>query len=138
MIRPGTIDLAGDRWTPFDTKLRLKGIDLTNAVMEAHIRLTADASGAALIDLDTVTVANSQGLRLVSVATVDGVKISTVHMRINETTIEGLPAALEPGDDLELAWDLLIAPSAALNPDLPAVKQRYLRGKFTVEAGATQ
>lgn len=137
-IRAGTRDLAGDRWTALVETIRFIGLDLTNAVMEAHVRLTPDTPGAALIDLDTVTTANTQGLRLVSVATEDGVKVSTVLLQVNETTMEALPAANETGNDAVLAWDFLSTLDGALNPGLTTLKQRYLKGKFTVEAGSTQ
>lgn len=136
-IRAGTRDLAGDRWTALVETIVFTGIDLTNAVMEAHVRLTPDAPGSALVDLDTVTTANTQGLRLVSVATVDSVKVSTVLLQVNETTMESMPAANERGGDAVLAWDLLSTLDAALNPGMTALKQRYLKGKFTVEAGVT-
>lgn len=138
MIVAGKLDLSGDRWTPFDAIIRFEGIDLTNAVMEAHIRQDFDSPGSPLVDLDTVLTANTQGIRLLSVVTENGAKVSTVQMRVNETTMEGLPTADELGKDAKLAWDILINPSAVLNTHLPAVKQRYLRGSFTVEAGATQ
>jgi hypothetical protein len=140
MIVPGKLDLAGDRWTPFVTTLRFKGMDLTGAAMEAHIRLYPDAPGAALVDLDTVTTTNTQGLRLVSVETIDGVKVSTVAMQINETAMEGLGSieGREPGTDLELAWDFVTTLVAAFNPNRPFQKQRYVKGTFTVQAGVTQ
>jgi hypothetical protein len=140
MIVPGRQNLAGDRWTAFDTTFRMAGIDLTGATLEAHLRQGEDVPGAPLVDLDTVLTANTQGLRVVNVATEGGVRVSYVNMRINETVMEALGTlgGREVGDDLDLAWDLLITPVAAANPGLPAVKQRYLRGVFTVEAGATQ
>lgn len=137
-IRAGTCHLAGDRWTALVETIQFTGLDLTNAVMEAHVRLTPDTTGTALVDLDTVTTANTQGLRLISVATVDGAKVSTILLQVNETTMEGMPAASERGDDAVLYWDFVTTLDAALNPGLTTLKQRYLKGKFTVEAGATQ
>lgn len=138
MIRPGTLNLSGDRWTPFEATLRFRGVDLTAAGMKAQVRLTPDTPGPPLVDLETVSTTNTQGVRLVGVETVDGVKTSTFRLRVNEAVMEALPAATELGGDSILAWDLLITPNAALNPGLRAIKQRWLRGTFTVEAGVTQ
>lgn len=131
MEQPGLLPLHGDRWTPFVRTLSFSGIDLTSAVLKAQIRLSGDTPGSPLVDLDTVITAGTEGLRLLSAALVDGVMTSVVYMRINESTMEGLPAGNEPGDDVELAWDMHITPAGG-------VKEKYLYGPFVVRAGVTQ
>jgi hypothetical protein len=66
------------------------------------------------------------------------IKVSTVFLQVTEPTMEGLPAAAEPGEDSVLSWDFLSTLDGALNPGLPTLKQRYLRGTFTVQPGSTQ
>lgn len=130
MIETGLLPLPVKRWTPFDVSLRFEGKDLTGAVMRAQVRQTPDAPGTALIDLTTVTTTNTEGLRFVGVDTSGIVPVSTVQMRINEPTIEGLPFPAEQGTDLVLAWDMHIT--------IDGLKQRWLEGPFTVYAGVTQ
>lgn len=131
MIEPGALDIEADRWTPFIDTWTFTGIDLTDAILEAHIRIIRDATGTPLVDLDTVVSGSAQGLRLIDVDTTDpDVPISVVGVRINETTMEGLPAAAELGDDATLYWDMQITPAGG-------VKQVYLRGEFIVRAGVT-
>lgn len=130
MQSPGKLPLAGDRWTPFVRTLTFRGIDLTGAVLKAQVRDRKDG-GYVRADLATVETANTQGLRLLSAGTVDGVLTSVVYMRINESTMEAINAATEVGDDAALYWDMHITPSGG-------VKQLYLFGPFTVRAGVTQ
>jgi len=152
MMRPGTRNLAGDRWTALEDTIRFIGLNLTGATLEAHVRSLPDTPGTPLVDLDTVTTPGTQGLRIVyagvdtvanhiaagrisdvprGYASTDMVAVSIVYLRINETTMEAMPAANALGEDVELHWDMLITPSGGL-------KKRYLRGTFTVEGGVTQ
>jgi hypothetical protein len=126
MIKPATLPLVGGRWVPFVLDIELEDVDLTGATLEAHVRLKPDTPGAALVDLDQVA-APAQGLSF----TVAGGS-STIRMRINETTMEGLPAANETGDDAVLWWDMHVT--------RPGVHEKsvYFRGTFTVQAGVTQ
>jgi hypothetical protein len=131
MQRPGYLPFADVRWTPFIRTLSFRGIDLTGATLRAQVRSTRDVVASPLVDLQTVGSANTEGLRLLSAGLVDGVMTSVIYMRINEATMEGLPAAAEPGDDLRLWWDMHITPAGG-------VKQRYLWGEFILLAGVTQ
>lgn len=131
MENPGRLPLNGDRWTPFVRTLTFRGIDLTSAVMKAQVRLLPDAGGSALVDLATVGSIATEGLKLVSAGTVDGVMTSVVNMRINEATMEAMPAAPVLGDDWEGEWDMHITPNGG-------VKEKYLYGSFAVRAGVTQ
>ncbi|MFS0736924.1 hypothetical protein ABC347_07730 [Sphingomonas sp. 1P06PA] len=111
--------------------LSFEGFDLTGATLRAQVRLLPDIAGTPLVDLPTVTSASTEGLRLISVATTGGVTTSIVGIRINETTMEGLPLPDEIGADALLYWDMHVTPSGGL-------KQRWLAGTFTVRAGVTQ
>jgi hypothetical protein len=131
MIKPARFALEADRWTPFVTTIEFEGVDLTGAVFEAHIRLLPDTPGAPLVDLDTVTTAAAEGVRLISVIGTGDDAVSSVGIRINETTMEGLPVSAELGLNTRLYWDLHITPSGG-------VKQVYAGGEFIVRAGVTQ
>lgn len=130
MITPGHLDLVVQRWTPFVYQIDFEGLDFTGATMAMQARLYRDAPGAPLIDLINAA-ANAEGLS-VTVATVDGVPASTVQIRINETTAEGLLLnAGAPGDDVKIAYDLHITGGG-----LP--KTRWVEGSLIIRAGATQ
>src|SRR5687768_9243912 len=100
MIQPGTLDLTAHRWVPFKPyEIEFRGIDLTGATFTMQVRDTPDAPG---LRIGLVTsVSPAEGIS-VTVTTVDGIPYSTVQIRINESTMEALPAAAEYGDDLDL------------------------------------
>lgn len=128
MIQPATLPLVGHRWVPFKFEIDLEGLSLTGATFAMGVRASRDATAAA-VTLAT-TVSPAEGIS-VSVATVDGQPVSTIQIRINETTMEGMPAATEVGDDLVYFWDMHITPSGGS-------KAVYFEGPFTVKGGATQ
>jgi hypothetical protein len=130
MIRPATLPLAGGRYEPFVYTIALEAIDLTGATLAMQVRLTPDAPGVPLVDL-VLADPPAQGLSF-TVNNAGLIPVSTVKVRINETTMEGMPAASEVGLDTVLAYDLQVT--------RPGVheKVRYFRGPFTVEAGVTQ
>jgi hypothetical protein len=131
MIRPGEpITLTGGRWVPFKPfEIDVEWVNLTGATLAMQVRLTRDTPGAPLISLTNQT-SPAEGIS-VSVTTVDGLPLSTIEIRINETTMEGLPAASELGDDLELFWDMHITPSGG-------TKAVWAEGPFIVKGGAVQ
>lgn len=130
MITPGHLDLTVQRWTPFVYQVDFEGSDFTGATMAMQARLYRDAPGAPLINLINAAV-NAEGLS-VSVSTVEGLPTSTVQIRINETTAEGLLLnAGAPGDDVTLVYDLHITGGG-----LP--KTRWVEGDLIIRAGATQ
>lgn len=166
MIQPFRLDLAGDRWVPFIRILPIVNADLTGAAFSMQVRAVPDVSGTPLVDLATQTTEAAEGVKLHDVATAtitahraagrlaadepkginpatgaayaagDNVTVSRLRIRINETTMEGLPFpgsgdAGERGDDVALAWDLHITPDGGL-------KDKYAGGTFTVRAGSTQ
>ena len=130
MITPGRLDLTVQRWTPFVYQIDFEGLDFTAATMSMHVRLYRDAPGSPLIALANAA-ANAEGLS-VSVATIDDTTVSTVQIRINETTAEGLLLnAGKPGDDVRIVYDLHITGGG-----FP--KTRWLEGSLTIRAGVTQ
>lgn len=132
MPSTGRRDLVANRWEPFVHTIDFEGFNLTGATFAMHVRLVRDAPGAPLVNLSTVTTANTEGIRLTGVSTsAAGLPVSSVYIRINEPNVEALPAATELGEDATLYWDLQITPSGG-------DKYRALEGTFTVRAGVTQ
>ena len=124
MSNVALLPIVADRYTPCVRTIRIVGLNLTGITMRAQVRPGGDVPGAPLVDLQTVTNGNAEGLRLVSVATAGGVTISTVELVINETTIEGLPYEGEFGDATQLAWDW--------HATLSGRKRRIAKGAFQV------
>src|SRR5690606_18954517 len=115
MIQTGKRDLVVPRWTPWKHEIDVVGLDLPGGTFAMQVRLYRDAPGDPLIDLENAT-APAEGIS-VSVAEIDDEPVSTLTIRINETTIEGvLPFAVSsgspnrsPGADVALVWDLHIS-----------------------------
>jgi hypothetical protein len=131
MPSTGRRDLVANRWEPFVHTIDFEGFNFTGATFIMQVRLMRDAPGSPLVDLGTVGGVGTEGITLTGVATVNGASVSSVSIRINEATVEGLPAAGEIGDDLDLFYDLQITPAGG-------VKYRALEGAFTVHAGVTK
>lgn len=129
MIQPADLPLTGNRWTPFVQGIAITGVDLTGATFRAQLRLEPGATGDPLVDLQNATV-GSEGVS-VQVSTVDAVTTSTVTLRINETTMEGLPEPGVPGENVDLWWDIHVTRSGYS-------KAVWFRGPFTVLTGVTQ
>ncbi len=130
MITPGRLDLTVQRWTPFVYQIDFHGLDFTGATMAMQFRLYRDAPGAPLLALANAA-SNAEGLS-VSVVNTGGVPTSTVQIRINETTAEGLLLnAGKPGDDIRIVYDLHITGGG-----FP--KTRWIEGDLIIRAGATQ
>lgn len=130
MIRPAVLPLAGGRWEPFIYSIEIEDLVLTGGTLLMQVRATPDTTGTPLVDL-TGAAPGSQGLSF----SVSGGN-STIVIRINETTMEGLlfPGSGvegERGDDVVLSYDLQVT--------LPGTheKVRYFKGPFKVEAGVT-
>lgn len=133
-MTPGRLDLRAYRWTPFIYVIDIEGYDLSAASFAAEVRSYRDAPGSALISLFTQANPAAQGIS-VSVATIDSVTVSSVQIRINETTLESLLPLSSSGlptdaPDVPLVWDLHIDP-------VGGDKQRWLEGKFEIVAGST-
>jgi hypothetical protein len=130
MQQVARLALGARRWQPYLKTFRFAGVDLTGAALEMQIRLYPNAPGSPLVDLDTVTDSNAQGVRLLGVEEVDGVPVSTVSIKINETTVEALPFAAEAGDDTVLAWDMQVTQAGGY-------KEVWAEGEFWVLAAVT-
>lgn len=129
MITPGKLDLPLLRWQPFKFSIDFVGLDFTSGTFKAEFRTFRDAPDPALISLGNAS-GSSQGIS-VSVATSAGIPTSTVEIRIDEATIEGLPFTNPRGTDFEMVWDLVI--TATGYP-----KSRWLEGRANVHGGSTQ
>lgn len=127
---PGRYDLVADRYTPCVRDIIFSGIDLTDAVMTAQVRDRRDG-GALRADLDTVLVAGTEGIFLVSAGEIDGIMTSAVTLQIDKDTMGDMPFGAEIGDDIDLYWDMHITPDGG-------VEEVYLYGLFTVRAGVTE
>lgn len=122
--------LGGPRWQALATTMRFIGVDLTGADFRLQVRLLPNTPGSPLVDLTKVSTAAAEGVRLISVETVDGQPVSTIGIRVNETTMEGLPFSGELGDSSVLAWDMQVTPVGGL-------KSKWIGGDFIVEGGVT-
>lgn len=152
MIQPGRYNIGADRWVACIRTFSFLGLNFTGAVFAMHVRLNPDAPGTPLVALATVATASVEGVRLIYGGTDtvanhiaagrldnvpqgyvsgDSLILSSVGVRINETTMETLPFPSERGDDAGLVWDMHITPAGS-------IKDKYIGGKFTVRAGATQ
>ncbi len=130
LFETAVFPLAGDRWTPLVDTIDLVGVDLTGATFKLQVRDRKDG-GAVRADLATIVVSSAEGVRLIGVVTASGVTTSQIGFRINESTMESMPAAPELGDDVPLYWDMHITPSGGL-------KFVAFAGDFTVKAGVTE
>lgn len=105
----------------------IRGLDFTGAQFRMEVRDRRNG-GVLRAALDTVTSAAAQGVRLVSVETIDGIPVSKIHARINETTMEAMPTdPADPGTDVSIWWGMHITPAGGL-------KFLAFDGPFIVEA----
>jgi hypothetical protein len=151
MISPGRYDISADRWVACIRTFSFVGLNFTGAAFLSQVRLYPDIGGTPLVALANAA-ANAEGVSVLGVTTstvqahiaagrlsevppgyelTDTVTVSQVQLRINETTMEGLPFPAERGDDATFAWDMHITPSGG-------TKDKYLGGDFICRAGATQ
>lgn len=121
--------LVAGRWVPFLHSIFIEGLDLTGATFAMQVRDNWNG-GALRANLTTVTTAAAEGVRLVGVTTVDGLPVTELGIRINETTMEAVPLGAEPDDDVPLVYDFHITRAG-----LPEIA---MRGTFTVQAGSTE
>lgn len=129
--KTGTLDLNANRWAPFVYTIDFQGYDYSAAAFAMQVRLVKDAAGTPLVSLSTVASSSTEGVAMTGVDTdANGVPTTHISIRINETTIDGLPEPSELGDDVVLYYDLQITPSGG-------DKYRSLEGMFTVKAGVT-
>ena len=154
MQQPAAVDLYGDRYVPFIETIPVLEEDFTGATFKMQVRDRKDG-GALLADLATVVSMASEGVTLVyggtdtvanhvtagrldpadvtalGLADADNLTLSTLGIRINETTMEAMPTGTEIGDDVPLYYDMHITPSGG-------TKDLWFGGAFTIRAGVTQ
>ncbi|WP_271300629.1 SGNH/GDSL hydrolase family protein [Sphingomonas sp. CV7422] len=122
--------LGGPRWQALNQTMRFVGVDLTGADFRLQVRDRPNTPGTPLIDLAKVSTAAAEGVRLISVEAADGVPVSTLGIRINETTMEGMPFKDDQSESSIFAWDMQVTPSGGQ-------KAKWIGGVFVVEAGVT-
>jgi hypothetical protein len=122
-----TVDLIAHRGVVFADVTAFDGFDYSDAAFTMEIRRYGDASGEPLVALAKAGP-TAQGISC-TVATVGPFPVSTVTIRINETTIEGLPFTSPRGGDWAGKYALDIAGGG--HPKL-----RRMEGAFTVRASA--
>lgn len=140
-MRPATHVWRAPRNALFVRTIDVPFYDLRNCEQLMQIRAYPDEPGTPILSL-TVAVAGSQGLsvtfqpavsRLVGNAIMT-IPVSTITIQVDRTTVQAtLPFAVngtEPGEDLTLAYDHLIA-----LPALPLLP--LLAGAFIIEPGVS-
>ena len=135
MIQPLTLALWARRnvpyvevWTLTDgqsgSEVAGNPLDLTGWTAALQVRLYGLAAGSALISLATVTT-DVQGLRILDAAA------GQLAVRIDETSINNLPAAPRTGGNATFAYDLVLT-------DPTGLEQTYATGDFIVYPGVTR
>lgn len=137
MPTAATVPMAARRWEPCVRTIRIHGLDLapiknTTAAggqdLLMQVRLAPDTPGDPLINLPLVATTNTEGLRVTDVTVADGVPVSTIELRINEPTMEGLPFEGEVGDPASFAYGLQVT--------FANLKKTRMEGQFVVLPGA--
>lgn len=125
-IRGAKAALRGARSAALIETIVIDGLDLTDAEFRLEVRDRRDG-GDLRAALDTVATASAQGVRVVDVDSSGALPVTTLGIRINETVMEAMPAAPEPGDDVTLWWGMHITPDGG-------TKFLAFDGPFTIEA----
>src|SRR4051812_9352650 len=122
------LDLYADRHATYFDTFSWIGSDFTSGVFKMQARLKKDTTGTPLINLTSVTtfvegiallyagtdtIANHIAAgRMTEVPTgytsSSSVLLSQIRVVISDTTLQSMPFPAERGDDLELAYDLVI------------------------------
>lgn len=146
--------IYGDRGVNLDETIPIVGRDFTGATYRCQVRLTPDAPGSALISPvisltygGTDTVANHIAAGRINAkieeyvnpatntnyAPGDSVPLSLVHVHVDNSLMKApdVPAAIPLGDDVTLAWDLLITPSGGS-------EDKWVAGGFVVRGTVVQ
>ncbi|WP_375290416.1 hypothetical protein [Qipengyuania sp.] len=101
--------LRGARSTALIETIVIDGLDFTGATFRLEVRDRRNG-GSLRAGLDTVSSASAEGVRIVEVDTSGDLPITTVGIRINETTMEAMPTG-EPGEDVNIWWGMHITPA---------------------------
>lgn len=121
--------LTAGRWVPFMHTLILEGIDATDATFKMDVRDRWNV-GQVRASLGMAGSVTSEGIRFVSVETVNDLPISTLNIRINKATMTAMPVA-DPDGPSPLVYDLHIERTYQ-SPEI------LMRGAFIVQEGSTQ
>lgn len=131
-MTPATVPLRVDRGKTVRRLITIRGLDLTSASFRSQIRAYPDAADPELIDLPLVTNGDD-GMKFVSVETIDGVPVSVVQMQIAAATMaSAIPPAGKagtPGNPVVSwvgNWDFNITP-------VGGIEEVYARGPFQVD-----
>lgn len=111
---------------PFIDITYFDGYDYSAATFVVELRDYADDGAAPRVTLSNAAT-NAQGVSC-TVAYTDGIPVSRVVIRINETTLEGLPFTSPPGGDMAFVYALDVAGGG--HP-----KTRRMRGQLILHAG---
>jgi hypothetical protein len=114
------------------------GLDLTSATFDLTVRQYPDQPGSALFSISTTPSAGAQGIRFIeSELDEDGIPTSYLEAIINKSTIQALPVASEPGEDVELYYDFQVTPAAdAETIWTDNIEQTWLYGPFIIKGSA--
>lgn len=127
MILAAKFDIVVNRRTPATYVFEFQGLDFTFTGATVHVRPYRDHVGAPLIEIDT----SSGGGITKTVATVDGLPVSTLTLDFPELDIDAIPFTVPPGTDLTLVYDLV-----SNGGDVG--RHRLIEGDFIVRAGVTR
>lgn len=134
-MRTAKISIEAAKRAPFDDTIPVMAIDYTGAVLAMEIRNEPGDQGDPLATLGA-SVGGGQGLSLEwdpdypdpETEIPDGATI--IRIRINETTLEGLPYASDPAADRRFYYDLHLTPAGGK-------KFVFCAGAFVVSPGVT-
>lgn len=129
-IGPAIFRLAGGRNVLYVDTLSIRGVDLSGATLKMQVRLYPDAPSTPLIDL-AMAASNAQGLSVTVTTDDDAIPTSVIQIRINKTTMQGMPATNPLGEDAELAYDLTVS-GGGFDEGI------WFKGPFVVEGSVTR
>lgn len=127
MIHPAPLDLRAYRGAPFTYAIDFYDVDYSAATFRLEVRRYRDAPGAPLVALGNAAP-QAEGVSC-TVSTFYDRTVSTVAVRVNETTVEAQRMTSPRGGDLVLAYALDVTGGGH-------GKARRAQGAFIIEASA--
>ena len=129
------INILAPKRVPFDDTIPMMAVDYSGATPLMEIRAEPGDTGSALVSLglstsgsEGITVTYDSGYPDPDGLLPDGATV--VRIIINETTLESLAYGADPAEDVELFYDIHLAPSGGK-------KFVFCGGSFTVTPGVT-